>query len=281
MIDRRQMMNYSSVLVTGASSGIGRACAELLAARGYSVFGVARQFSPGIHRDVRCFEADVNDEESIGQTIEKATQASGGVLDVIINAAGFAVAGPIEVTPIEDARAQFETNFFGVVRVSQMVLPSMRRKRRGLIVNIGSMAGFVALPYQGFYAASKFALEGYSETLAMEVRAFNVHVTLVEPGDFRTEFTAKRRHVPLAAMDADYREPFEETITAVAQSEMDAPEPHRVAELVASILDDPAPKIRYPIASPHRIAYVTRDLLAKAEVVKAAVPALKDREQRS
>jgi len=273
------MMNYSSVLITGASSGIGRACAELLAARGYSVFGVARQFPPGMHRDVRCFEADVNDEESIGQTIEKATQASGGVLDVIINAAGFGVAGPIEATPIEDARAQFETNFFGVVRVSQMVLPSMRRKRRGLIVNIGSLAGFVALPYQGFYAASKFALEGYSETLAMEVRAFNVHVTLVEPGDFRTGFTVKRRHVSLDAMDADYREPFEEIITAAAQSELDAPEPHRVAELVAAILDDPAPKIRYPIGSPRRIAYVTDDLLAKAEVVKAAGPASKDREQ--
>jgi short-subunit dehydrogenase len=271
-------MKYSSVLVTGASSGIGRACAELLAVRGYSVFGVSRQFPPDMHPDVRCFEADVNDGESISNAIGKATQASGGALDVVINAAGFGVAGPIEATPIEDARAQLETNFFGVVRVSQMVLPSMRRKRRGLIVNIGSLAGFVALPYQGFYAASKFALEGYSETLAMEVRAFNVHVALVEPGDFRTGFTAKRRHVPLDAVDADYREHFEQTITAAAQSELDAEEPNRVAELVAAILEEPVAKIRYPIGSPHEIAYVTADLLAKAEVVKASGPGSRDRE---
>src|SRR5215470_16673283 len=110
-------MRYSTILVTGASSGIGRACAELLAGRGYKVAGVARQFPAGMHRGIQCFTGDVTEQESIAKAIERATEASGGVLDVVINAAGFGIAGPIEATPMEEARAQFETNFFGVVRV--------------------------------------------------------------------------------------------------------------------------------------------------------------------
>ena len=265
-------MKYSSILITGVSSGIGRACAELLFSRGYKVCGISRQFPADMHREIPCYEGDVTKDDSIGKAIAKATQASGGVLDVVINAAGFGIAGPIEATPLEDARAQFETNFFGVVRVNQLVVPSMRRRRRGCVVNIGSLAGLVALPYQGFYAASKFALEGYSETLAMELRTFDVHVTLVEPGDFRTGFTAKRRHVALEALDTDYRDTFQQTIAAAEQSEMDAPAPRAVAELVAAILEEPLPRIRYAIGSAQEIAYVAADQQAKAEAVRAAAP---------
>ena len=273
-------------LITGASSGFGHAFATYALAQGHNVVATARSVSR-----LETFVAQAPDRvlaqkldvERPGdaQAAVDATLARFGRIDVLINNTGYGIVGAVEETSEQELRAVMETNFFGAIAVTRAALPVLRAQRFGAIVNISSLGGQLSFPGFGPYSASKFALEGYSETLAMEVRAFNVHVTLVEPGDFRTGFTVKRRHVSLDAMDADYREPFEETITAVAQSEMDAPEPHRVAELVASILDDPAPKIRYPIGSPHRIAYVTRDLLAKAEVVKAAVPALKDREQRS
>ena len=120
--------------------------------------------------------------------------ATEGRIDVVVNCAGYGVAGPIEDTPVAMAQAQFNTNVFGVLRVCQRVLPLMRRDRAGLIVNVTSIAGELSLPFQGIYSATKFAVEGLSEALRAEVRPFGIHVVLVQPGDFRTGFTAAQAH---------------------------------------------------------------------------------------
>ena len=177
-------------LVTGASAGIGASCAAFLAAKGYRVYGGAR--SAVMAEGVEPLILDVTDDVSVARAIETIL-ARESRLDVLVNNAGFGIAGAIEDTSIEEAREQFEVNFFGVLRMCRAVLPVMRRQKSGYIVNIGSIGGLIAIPFQGFYSATKFALEGFSESLRMEVRPFGIQVVLIEPGDHRTAFTQNRR----------------------------------------------------------------------------------------
>src|SRR5580700_9890414 len=146
------------VLVTGASSGIGRACAELLAARGYRVDGASRR--PVSRALVEPVSMDVRDDASVRDAVE-GVMAREGRIDIVVNNAGIAIAGAVEDTSIEEAIEQFDVNFFGVLRVCRAVLPHMRERRSGYIVNIGSIGGLVAIPFQGLYSASKFALKGF------------------------------------------------------------------------------------------------------------------------
>src|SRR5579872_2559800 len=173
-------------LVTGASSGIGRACAELLAARDFRVYGASRHPLPG--SSFESLPMDVRDEESVTAGIASIVQREGR-LDVIVNNAGIAIAGAVEDTSVEEAKDQFDVNFFGALRVCRAVLPVLRDQRSGTIVNIGSIGGLIALPFQGLYSASKFALEGLSESLRLEVAPFGIHVVLIEPGDQQTPLT--------------------------------------------------------------------------------------------
>lgn len=178
------------VLVTGASSGIGQACAELLSARGHTVYGTSRKPPPEPARH-RMLELDVTRDDSVQKAVATVLEEQGH-LDVVVNNAGYALAGPIEDTSIEEARHQLDTNFFGVLRVCKAVLPSMRARGSGLIVNVSSLGGMVGLPFQGLYSASKFALEGLTESLRQEVAPFGVQVTLLQPGDVRTAITDNR-----------------------------------------------------------------------------------------
>jgi NAD(P)-dependent dehydrogenase (short-subunit alcohol dehydrogenase family) len=188
------------VLITGASSGIGKACAEVLFARGCRVYGTSRRAPRAVVEArtsdlaplLRMIPLDVTSDESVAAAVG-IVLASEGRIDVLVNNAGFGVAGAVESTTIDEAREQLETNFFGTVRVCQAVLPVMRRQGSGRILNISSIAGQIGIPFQAFYSASKFAVEGLSEALRMEVAAFGIQVVLIEPGDFRTGFTAARR----------------------------------------------------------------------------------------
>ena len=188
------------VLVTGASSGIGKACAELLFARGCRVYGTSRQAPRALVEArtsdlaplLRMIPLDVTSDDSVDAAVG-VVLACEGRLDAVVNNAGFGVAGAAELTTIEEAREQFETNFFGTVRVCRAVLPVMRQQGSGRILNISSIAGRIGIPFQAFYSASKFAIEGFSEALRMEVAPFGVKVVLIEPGDFRTGFTAARK----------------------------------------------------------------------------------------
>lgn len=189
-------------LVTGASSGIGAAIARALAKAGYRVFGASRH--PGASSDeIETIVMDVDDDASVASAVAAVMQRAGR-LDAVINNAGWALMGPIEETSIAEARAQMETNFFGAVAVTRAALPHMRSRRAGAVVNISSLGGQLSYAGFGAYSASKFALEGLSEALALEMAPFGIKVLIVEPGAFRTRFAGGAlRHMP--AIDA-YRD---------------------------------------------------------------------------
>lgn len=237
-------MDRRVVLVTGASSGIGRAIAVHLAAKGHRVFGTSRQAVdvPG----VETIAMDVRDEASVTACVARVLNAAGR-LDAVVNNAGVALMGAVEDTRIDEAKALFETNFFGALRVCRAVLPAMRQQRSGLIVNISSLSGVFGTPFSGLHSASKFALEGMSEALRLEVRRFGVRIVLVEPGDHDSEMPLRRTTVAEAASNVAYAEAFARSRAAQARDEAKAPKPDKVARLVARLLDTRDPKMRYTV----------------------------------
>jgi NADP-dependent 3-hydroxy acid dehydrogenase YdfG len=178
-----------AVLVTGCSSGIGEATALRLAGHGWSVYASARRLESIEHLagDCKLLRLDVTDEQSMRAAVETVEREHGAV-GVLVNNAGYSQGGPIEQVPLEAVRRQFETNVFGLIALTQLVLPAMRAQRWGKVVNIGSMGGKLTLPGGGFYHATKHALEAISDALRFEVRGFGVDVILVEPGLITTEF---------------------------------------------------------------------------------------------
>jgi NAD(P)-dependent dehydrogenase (short-subunit alcohol dehydrogenase family) len=250
------------ILVTGASSGIGQSCAELLAQRGHRVYGASRGGASrsGASRSAG-LTMDVRDEASVKAAVRTILDREQR-LDVVINNAGFGIAGAVEDTSSEEAKEQFEVNFFGVLRVCRAVLPVMRSQRQGLIVNIGSIGGLIAIPYQGLYSATKFALEGLTESLRLEVREFGINVVLIEPGDHRTGFTKNRRSTLASGDGSPYRAGFEHAVARMAADEQAGPPPERVAALVSKVIDDPRPRLRYTVGpAPQRAAVWLKRLL--------------------
>jgi NAD(P)-dependent dehydrogenase (short-subunit alcohol dehydrogenase family) len=236
------------VLVTGASSGIGRACAEHLTARGYRVIGAQRRLPAAgdAPAGVEMIAMDVDDDGSVETGVRTAYER-GGRIDAVVNNAGAAWMGAVEDTSIAEARAQLETNFFGALRVCRAVLPIMRAQGAGYIVNISSLAGVLGLPFSGLYSASKFALEGMSESLRLEVRRFGVRVVLIEPGDFRTQLAAVRRPTAASQGASVYRAALETFKAQQDKDEAGAPTPEAVARLVARVLETPSPRARYTV----------------------------------
>jgi NAD(P)-dependent dehydrogenase (short-subunit alcohol dehydrogenase family) len=232
--------NQRVVLVTGASSGIGQSCAALLAAHGCTVYGASRRRIPiaGVTQLVM----DVTDDDSVLRAVAIVLEREGR-LDAVVNNAGIAIAGAVEDTTIANAKEQFEVNFFGALRVCRAVLPTMRRQGEGYIVNIGSIGGLIAIPYQGLYSASKFALEGLTESLRLEVRHFGIRVVLVEPGDHRTALTQNR----LSIESPVYRDRFDRAVGRMASDEQNGPGPEAVAKLVYRVIQTRHPRLRYTV----------------------------------
>lgn len=220
------------VLVTGASSGIGAATARLLAEQGHTVVGFSRRGAAP--SGVRAGGMDVGDDASVREGVASLL-AEHGRLDVVVNAAGYGLAGPVETTALDDARHQFETNFWGTVRVTREALPALRAAGNGLVVNVSSLAGVFAIPFQAYYTASKFALEGWSEALAYEVAPFGVHVTLVEPGNINSGFTDGRHHAGGADREP-YAGPYVRAIAIMARDERDAVGPEVVARTISRVV---------------------------------------------
>jgi NAD(P)-dependent dehydrogenase (short-subunit alcohol dehydrogenase family) len=225
-------MTQKVALITGASAGLGRACADTLDQRGWQVVGTSRR---GLAGSWTGLVMDVDDDEAVRRGVDGVV-ATHGRLDAVVAAAGWGLAGPVEETPIADAKAQIETNLWGVVRVVQAALPHFRRQGGGRVIVIGSIGGVIGIPFQAFYSASKFALEGYVEALAYEVAPFNVQVCVVEPGNFKTNFTAARRDVDLTA-DSPYRAATAKAIGRMARDEQRGADPRLVGELVARLLE--------------------------------------------
>jgi short-subunit dehydrogenase len=235
------------VLVTGASSGLGSAIAAALAARSYQVFGTARTPavpSPGF----KMLALDVTQDESVKRCIADVIQFAGRI-DAVINNAGMGIAGAIEDTAPAEAQSQFETNFFGTHRVCRAVLPIMRVQRAGTIINMSSLAGRIALPFQGFYSATKFAIEAYTEALRMEVRPFGIAVSMIEPGDFATAFTANRRMTIATRPASPYYESASRAIAIMARDERANRDLSPIVRTVQMILASRHPALRYPRAN--------------------------------
>jgi NAD(P)-dependent dehydrogenase (short-subunit alcohol dehydrogenase family) len=232
------------VLITGASSGIGHACATYLAARGFRVYGTSRRPPTSTPDNVTMLTADVTDDRSVELAVATVLDREGR-LDIVVNNAGMGVAGPVESTSSAEAKSQFEVNFFGTLRVCRAVLPAMRAQQGGYIINIGSIGGLVAIPYQAMYSASKFALEGFSEALRMEVRPFGIRVVLVEPGDHKTDLTKNRR---LTEMSTEaYRASFAVAMAKTEHDEQSGPGPEQIARLLHRIVNTRNPRMRYTI----------------------------------
>ncbi len=239
------MIENKVALVTGVSSGIGRETAQLLAERGFQVFGTVRNLrTAGGIDGVELIRLDVTDATVVAEAVRFVLQKA-GLIHALINNAGYALTGALEETSIQEAQQQFDTNFFGVLRVTQAVLSAMRRQGFGRIVNISSAAGFLPMPYMGVYGASKHALEGYTETLDHEVRRFGIRALLVEPGFTKTNLETNSKLVR-TALDAytDERKRVEESIE---QKIAHGPGPRAVAEVVYRALTVGSPRLRYPV----------------------------------
>jgi NAD(P)-dependent dehydrogenase (short-subunit alcohol dehydrogenase family) len=188
-------------------------------------------------------QMDVTDDQSVQNAIDTILQREGR-LDIVVNNAGIAIAGPLELTSVEEAKRQIDVNLFGVFRVCRAVLPIMRHQGSGYIVNIGSIGGLIAIPYQPLYSASKFALEGMTESLRLEVRPFGIRVVIIEPGDTKTEIT-KNRRVAEAAADQHAYSPLAASLKRAADDEQHGPGPEGVARLLWRIVNTPTPRLRY------------------------------------
>jgi NAD(P)-dependent dehydrogenase (short-subunit alcohol dehydrogenase family) len=241
------------VLITGASSGIGKECALQLQREGYRVVGASRKSQ--LNTPFKTVEMDLNDEESVRAAFERVKREFGNV-DVLINNAGFTIAGPIELTPISDGKRLMDTMFWGPILLSQLVLPGMREKRSGVIVNISSIAGKIALPFQGLYCAAKFALEGMTEALRMEVLPFGVKVVLVEPGDHKTAITKNREKPHLSDKANAYERRFSNVLEIVESNENQSGPPCRVSQLISRVLKADAPRLRHPVGSSKEQAFI-------------------------
>lgn len=236
-------MSARVALVTGASTGIGHATAALLHARGWIVYGVSRGIE-GLSPKPPFLTAnvDVTRESDVVAVLGRIARESQR-LDAVVNCAGYALAGSIEETSLEAARAQLETNFFGVANVCRLALPSLRAHGRGHLVNVGSIAGQVPMAFQGYYSASKAALTAFTRALRLEVFRDGVRVSLVEPGDFATNITAARR---LGHPVETSRYPgFARALAVINKDETAASPPKEVAELIVRTLHDSSPRASY------------------------------------
>lgn len=260
------------VLVTGASAGIGKACADRLAAAGWTVIGASRRGTGG--PDWQGLVMDVDDEAAVRSGVAGIVREHAR-LDAVIAAAGWGVAGAAEFTSIDDARAQFDTNFWGCVRVVQAVLPQMRTQHQGRIVLVSSIAGVIGIPFQAYYSASKFALEGFGESLAYEVAPFGVTVTLLQPGNITTDFTANRRTSSQADSGGVYAAAMTKAVAVMERDERNGAPPAQVAAAVQRLLESGRPPRRVSVGKAgERVSPMAKRLLPFRLFEAAAKPSL-------
>ena len=241
------------VLITGSNSGIGRSTAILLAAQGYEVYAAMRDLdkatklldgAAAANTQVKPIVLDVNDDASVRDAVA-SIETDHGPVDILINNAGIALNAAVEDVDIEVGKGVFETNFWGIIRCTQAVLPAMREQGSGHIVNISSVAGRIAAIGQVVYSASKWAVEAMSENLAQEVAPFGIRVSIIEPGVTRTAILPKNMGHPEPTA---YAAPYRRMLQFYARGIVANTPAEEVAEVIHGALEDPAPKLRYPCA---------------------------------
>jgi len=236
------------VLITGISSGFGKATAEILISKGYIVYGICRNQCGNLNANINVLNADVTEIMSVQKAVSTLTDKEGHI-DILINNAGMGISGPIENSSLENISLQMNTNFMGYVNMIQAVLPFMRKQQSATIINISSLGGLMGLPYQGFYSASKFAIEGLSEALRMELKPFNIKIIVIQPGDFFTNFTANRKPESSAGLDSAYKIQFHKTLSIIENDERKGLHADFLARRLARIVEQKHPNDRYIIAT--------------------------------
>ncbi len=250
------------VWITGASSGLGLHTAQALAESGFTVIAGARSFGRGKSvPGCTCLPLDVTDPYSIDAFVRQALQESGPP-DALVNCAGMLILGPCETYCLSELRQVMETNFFGQAAVISAVLPLMRAKGQGRIVNFSSINGLLGIPFEGAYTASKHAVEGYSECLALEVKPFGVEVMLVEPGDHRSGSSAYRHHSKGMSADSPYKADFDSGTEAIARDEAGGSDPDILGRKIAKALKKKRLPRRLRVAKPDQhLAVILHDVL--------------------
>ena len=271
-------MSKQVVLVTGASSGIGKSTATLLMKEGFHVYGTSRNAEVRLGEGhaatdeksggfINMIPLDVTDEASVKSAVNAVISREGHI-DVLVNNAGMGIAGSIEDTSMEEAEYQFDTNFFGTLRVMREVLPYMRERHNGRIIVLSSIAGVISIPYQAHYSASKFALEALIEALRHEIASFGITACLVEPGDTKTEFTAKRRVAKLAGGGSPYREHFERSLARMEHDEQNGSSPDAVAGVIYKMIRKRKPPIRTAVGVQYKAVLFLKKILPAGLVEK-------------
>ena len=264
------MSKPGAVLITGCSTGIGRATAEHLAAKGHTVYATARKVESIADLEsqgIKTLALDVDDEASM-QAAVKAVEDAEGAVGALVNNAGYSQSGAVESVKLDDVRSQFETNVFGLIRMSQLVLPGMRREGRGRIVNVGSMGGTLVFPGGGIYHATKFAVEAISDALRWEVKGFGVDVVLIQPGLITSDFAA----AAVGALNSGTTDdgPYGEFNQMVASATVDVYKgptaklggpPLAVAKVIEKAITARRPRTRYKVTASARLIMGQRKLL--------------------
>lgn len=254
-----------TVLVTGASSGIGRATAIYLAQNGYQVYGAARRtekMQDLVAYGINPVPLDVTREDSLAVCVEQILKEAGSI-DILINNAGSGYYGALEDMPMADAKYQMEVNVFGVARLIQLVLPTMRKNNYGKIVNISSVGGKVTLPMGSWYHASKFAIEGMSDVLRKEVKSFGIDVIVIEPGGTKSEMTELGGEYMIKVSGNTVYSSLAKGVSKMyANLQKDAADPIVIAKLIKEGIESNNPKTRYAGAAGAKLMLFFRRILS-------------------
>ena len=247
------------VIVTGGSSGIGRCTASALKENGCIVYEFSRRNIP--MEGVTHLSVDVTDEDAVNAAVQQVIQKETKI-DAVINCAGFGISGAVEFTSMEQAKAQFDVNFFGTVTVNKAVLPFLRRQGKGHIVNISSVAAVAHIPFQTFYSASKAAVSSYSYALENEVKPYGIHVTVVELGDICTGFTKARQKSILG--DDEYGGRISRSVSQMEHDEQNGMDPARIGRYIAGIVEKKNPAVVYVAGAQYKFLSLLCKLLPAA-----------------
>lgn len=254
-------MKEKIVLITGASSGIGRATYKMCVEKGWTVYGTSRKMKANEVKPVdggSMIRLDVTDDESVKQAISLMMAREGG-LDALVNNAGFGIAGAVEDTSIPEDMEQFNTNFFGVLRMTRAALPLLRQNK-GHIVNVSSVAGVLAIPFQGMYSASKAALEIISETLRIELADEKIPVCLVLPGDTKTSFT-ENRQITCVSETSDNYQRMKTSVGKMEKDEQNGVDPRNVAKVICRMIEKKNPPVRRAVGFSYQFILFLKRLL--------------------
>ena len=250
-------------LITGTSTGIGLSTALYFAERGYRVFAGARK--PEVvasHPNLTAIALDVDQDASVRAAVDRVLKEAGAI-DVLVNNAGIAQGGPMEMVPLEGIRRMFETNFFGAIRTMQAVMPAMRERRNGTIVNVTSIMGHTTFGAHGYYAATKFALAAVSESLAMEAKPLGIKVAIVEPGVILTPIWGKGERP--SAEGSPYRRAMERLGRLFRAQRVDGTPAEVVAQAIFDAVEEGCVKLRYPVGPDAEVMAAARDRMTAAE----------------